>query len=175
MEHCRITFYASVPTTTGIAIRFMGILAAHAVTDCGSPAKRSHAEMSECPIGYPERYCPTNDQRHNAKGHSYLSRFLICACTSKLYKRNEAALPAILKETALELEQLFQHGIVTSSGVRIRFALVGCKGDAEWHFEAGIYTRSYHNSSTKKDLMICPWCSAGAPGLPFTDASDEPC
>ena len=137
--------------------------------------KRSHAEMSECPIGYPERYCPTNDQRHNAKGHSYLSRFLICACTSKLYKRNEAALPAILKETALELEQLFQHGIVTSSGVRIRFALVGCKGDAEWHFEAGIYTRSYHNSSTKKDLMICPWCSAGAPGLPFTDASDEPC
>ena len=65
--------------------------------------KRSHAEMSECPIDYPERYCPTNDQRHNAKGHSYLSRFLICACTSKLYKRNEAALPAILKETALEL------------------------------------------------------------------------
>ena len=137
--------------------------------------KRSHAEMTGCPIGCPERYAPTEAQRHNSKGHSYLSRFLICACTSKLYKRNEAALPAILKETAVELEQLFQHGLVTSCGVRMRFAVVGCKGDAEFHVEAASFERSYHRSGTVNEAMVCPWCEAGKPGLPFTDATDQPC
>ena len=142
--------------------------------------KRKHADMSACPMECPSRLdhesSPhTCHQRHNSKGHSYMSRFLVAAITSKVYSRNKAVLPTLLKEVAAQLNELLEHGLKhEASGSRFRFVFLGAKGDAEWHFEAGEFNRSYHNSSTKSENMICHLCEAGRPGLSFADCRDTP-
>ena len=139
--------------------------------------KRTHAEMECCTVGNPS-FLDHNQagchQRHNSKGHSYLSRFLIAAVTSKVYKRNKQILPGLLRETASELQGLFDSGIQVKPGVNLKIIFLGAKGDGEWHFEAGNFNRSYHNSSTKNDLAMCHYCDAGKPGLSFSDGADEP-
>ena len=139
--------------------------------------KRSRSEMEGCTIGCPgalDHSRPGNHQKHNSKGHSYLSRFLIAAVTSKVYKRNSRVLPCLLEETASQLHELFHEGLEAKPGVRFKFVFLGCKGDAEWHWEAAQFTRSYHHSSTKSHLGICPHCSAGEEGLCFSDGATEP-
>ena len=139
--------------------------------------KRSHAEMMRCPFACSAclREEATGPQRHNSKGHSFLSRFLVAAVTSKMYKRNENALPGLLKQVASDMQLLFDEGIEEAPGQKIKFVLVGVKGDAEFHWEAASFTRSYHRTGVKNDAMICPHCEAGKPGLNFTDARDAPC
>ena len=139
--------------------------------------KRTHAEMQCCTMGDPkllDHSLPGCHQRHNAKGHSYLSRFLICAVTSKVYKRNSQILPSLLKVTASELETLFESGIEAKPGVNLKIIFLGAKGDGEWHFEAAGFNRSYHNASTKSELSMCHFCDAGKPGLSFSDSAQEP-
>ena len=145
--------------------------------------KRKHSEMeglSACPLECPsrldhEKNAQTCHQRHNSKGHSYMSRYLIAAVTSKVYNTNANALSGLLREVAAELNELMERGLThEATGSTLRFVFLGAKGDAEWHFEAGEFTRSYHNSSTKTENMICHPCEAGRPGLNFVDCSDEP-
>ena len=140
--------------------------------------KRTHDDMTgctmECP-GHLDNSSANSHQRHNSKGHSYLSRFLVAAITSKTYKRNSNVLPGILQKTAAELEDLFTVGLHSKElGGQIKFALVGVKGDAEFHWEAGNFTRSYHHTGTKNEAMICPLCEAGGEGVSFTDAAPHP-
>ena len=147
----------------------------------GFLGKRKHSEFEKtcagCSIAVPgslDHTSPGNHQRHNSKGHSYLSRFLIAAVPSKVYKRNSQILPRLLEETASELELLFREGIEVKPGVTLRFVFLGAKGDAEWHFEAASFNRSYHNTSVKRHTAICPYCSAGEEGLSFSDGREEP-
>ncbi|CAE7787053.1 unnamed protein product [Symbiodinium sp. CCMP2592] len=144
-------------------------------------AKRKFAEMSfnECP-----RECPGkcfdhasagSHHRHNNKGHSYLSRFLIAAVPSNLYKKNDGVIPGLLKMIAQQLQVLFEEGLVHSkSGSRLKFVFIGVKGDAEWHWEAAGFTRSYHKTGSVNYKCICPYCEAGAEGYSYTDVSDSP-
>ena len=114
-------------------------------------------------------------QKHNSKGHSYLSRFLIAAITSKVYNRNAQALPTLLETVAAELGSLFLDGLVhEKTGLTVRFAFIACKGDAEFHWEAAVFNRSYHNTGVVNELKMCPYCEAGGPGLSFSDCSDVP-
>ena len=140
--------------------------------------KRTHDQMTgtcttSCPEHLDHSKPKTCHQRCNNKGHSYLSRFLIAAITSKCYKKNSQTLPSILKETAADLTALFKTGVEVS-GVHFRFVFLGAKGDAEWHWEAASFTRSYHHTGLTKDIEICPHCEAGRPGLSFSDAASEP-
>ena len=154
----------------------------HLKWSCGRRAfgKRCFNQMSfdSCTCRSADHLNPTckgNHQRHNNRGHSYLSRFLIAAIPSKLYNRNKQALPSLLKQAAGDLRKVFEEGILHErSGKRFRFALVGAKGDAEWHFEAGGFNRSYHRSGTKNDGPMCPLCDAGTEGVSYTDVSDAP-
>ena len=144
-------------------------------------AKRKFAEMNfgECPMECPgkclDHTSAGSHHRHNNKGHSYLSRFLIAAVPSKLYKKNDGVLPGLLKMVAQDLKVLFEDGLLHSkSGSRLKFAFIGVKGDAEWHWEAAGFTRSYHKTGTVNHLNICPYCEAGAEGYSYTDVSDSP-
>ncbi|CAE7445117.1 unnamed protein product [Symbiodinium natans] len=135
--------------------------------------KRKFEEMSfdGCPL---EHGCG-DYLRHNSKGHSFLSRFLIAAVPSKVYNRNQEVLPCLLKEVAGQFEQLLHRGLVhAKSGLNFKFAFIGAKGDAEWHWEAAKYNRSYHRTGVVNMTKICPWCDAGAEGASFTDCSDAP-
>ena len=143
--------------------------------------KRSFDEVQfdactmKCPKQNLDPSCNGCHQRHNGKGHSFLSRFMIAAITSKVYSQNTNVLPGLLKEVAKQLREAFEQGLQhVASGSNVKFAFVGCKGDAEFHWEAANFTRSYHKTSTKSNLMICPLCEAGAEGISFTDMSDEP-
>ena len=146
--------------------------------------KRKYADLHECPMASSPG-CPRGSkldhgetdshQRHNSKGHSYVSRWLVAAVPSKLYNRNAHALQSLLKEAASELKKLFETGLVhESTGKVYHFAFIGCKGDAEFHWDAGQFTRSYHNTGVVNELQICHQCDAGAPGIHFNDCNDEP-
>ena len=142
--------------------------------------KRSFEEMSfaECTLGCQgtlNHQGAENHQRHNSKGHSFLSRFLIAAVPSKVYNRNEKLLPSLLSEVASQLQQLFEEGLGHErSGFQFKFAFIAAKGDAEWHFEAANLNRSYHRTGLVNHQMICPLCEAGAAGVSFSDVSDQP-
>ena len=140
--------------------------------------KHTYDDMAGCTMENPSWHLdprnPNSHQRRNSKGHSYLSRFLVAAIPSKVYKRNSRVLPGILEETARELEQLYSTGLQVSGGRVFKFAFLGIKGDAEFHWEAGNFNRSYHRSGTKNELEICPLCEAGSPGVSYTDAAEAP-
>ncbi|CAE6968118.1 unnamed protein product, partial [Symbiodinium sp. CCMP2456] len=149
---------------------------------CGSRAKKrtiEEVDFSECTRNDPPRYLdaskPRSHQRHNNRGHSFLSRFLVCAIPSKTYKKNPELIPNLLREVAKELKVLFESGLKQGkTGARFRFAFIGAKGDSEWHFEAGNFTRSYHRIGPVNPAKICHLCDAGAQGLPYTDVSSAP-
>ena len=141
--------------------------------------KRKHEDMHACTMECPDHVAQDTDpknshQRHNAKGHSFLSRFLIAAIPSKTLNRNENVLATLLLEIAAELTELLEHGLPNHAGMPMRFAFIACKGDAEFHWEAGKFTRSYHKTGVKQDYMICPQCEAGRPGLSFVDCREVP-
>ena len=142
--------------------------------------KRSHDEMAfgTCTLGCPgslNHETPKSHQRHNSKGHSFLSRFLIAVVPSKVYGRNEKVLPSLLEEVARHLTHLFEEGLRHKrTGSQVKFAFIGAKGDAEWHFEAANFNRSYHRTGLVNHQMICPLCEAGAEGISFSDVSAQP-
>ncbi|CAE7244059.1 unnamed protein product [Symbiodinium sp. CCMP2592] len=154
----------------------------HLQWHCGRRAsgKRTFRDMcfDSCPLRSAGRFNPEtkgNHQRHNNRGHSFLSRFLIGAIPSKLYSRNAEVLPCLLKQAAEDLKGCFQEGLLhEKSGMRFRFVFIGAKGDAEWHFDAGIFNRSYHRTGTVNAAPICPLCEAGTEGVSYTDVSDAP-
>jgi len=95
---------------------------------------------------------------------------LITAVPWSVYSGNSEILPAVLKEIAKCFQSLFYDG-VTCNGAQYWFALIGCKGDAEFHVEAGELTRSYQTVGTKNSIPMCPYCEAADD---FGDVSDSP-
>ena len=81
-----------------------------------------------------------------------------------------AILGGVLKEMAADLRTLFYDGIEVGPS-RYYFALVGVKGDAEFHVEAGEFLRSYMTVGTANNLKMCPECEADDN---FGDCSDNP-
>ena len=157
----------------------------HRLSQDSFTRKRKYSDLDwrECPLasnpGCPEgskfEHGKNSHQRHNSKGHSYLSRWLVAAVPSKVYNRNAQALKTLLKEMADELTQLYTHGLVHQSSNKVfHMALIGVKGDAEFHWEAGEFNRSYHNTGLVNECKMCHQCDAGAAGLSFTDCSDSP-
>ena len=110
---------------------------------------------------------------HNGRGHTYLSRFLITAVPHKVLQACPDLVWEVLKECAHSLTFLFRQGL-QCQGRTIRFALVGCKGDYEFHHEAAVFDRCYARVGTVNNLAMCPECEAGSQQYPFTDVADTP-
>lgn len=71
---------------------------------------------------------------------------------------------------AANLSTLFWDGIVINN-TRYYFALIGVKGDAEFHVECADLLRSYMTVGTANNLLMCPECDADDN---FGDVSDHP-
>lgn len=89
-----------------------------------------------------------------------------------VYHGKPEVLRAVLCEIASNFSSLFEHGLELH-GQKFHFAMIGCKGDAEFHVSAAAMTRSYQNVGEKNDLAMCPYCDAVTSN--FSDVSDSPC
>ena len=110
---------------------------------------------------------------HNGRGHSFLTKFLVAAIPHKVFSTHPEVFPALLHELKDNLIRLFTTG-VDHDGHNYKFALVGVKGDLEFHHEAAVFKHCYLNVGVRNDLLMCPECSAGDAAHPYTDFRDNP-
>ena len=100
-----------------------------------------------------------------------MTHFLFTAVPWSTYHIDSAAiLGGVLTEIATNLESLFWDGIDVN-GTKYYFALIGVKGDAEFHVDAGQFLRSYFTVGTANNLYMCPECEADDN---FGDVSNNP-
>ena len=107
-------------------------------------------------------------QRLNMKNNSYLTHFLLFAFPSKKYKQTPGLLKSLLNAVSLDLGRACRDGVV-HCGNLYHFAVLGMKGDLEYHAKCGLLTRSYMNVGHRNPIPCCSECGAGGPGLPFED------
>ena len=142
-----------------------------------SCAQRARAQLF--PEDVPEESCPKYQQlqdsvSHNGRGNTFLSRFLITAIPNKMLKEHPQVVECLLKEMAADLSALFEDGIAYDGQRTFWVALIGVKGDFEFHLEVAKYNRSYANIGTINSLPYCPECSAGMAGVASMDFRDVP-
>ena len=111
-------------------------------------------------------------QKVNSKFHSYLTKFLIFAFASKKYDKLPGLLKELLQQTSADLAQACEQGVVVK-GQRFFFAVLGCKGDLEYHAKTGLLTRSYQNVGTVNAIPCCHLCEAGSANLFYEDMSPK--
>ena len=58
---------------------------------------------------------------------------------------------------------------ISVAGQLWHFAVIGLRGDAEWHSKTGVLNRSYQNVGTRNEIPCCHLCDADGPGIPFED------
>ena len=112
--------------------------------------------------------------QHNSRGSTLLTRFLISAIPSKVFKANPKVVETLLEKIAEDLSVLFHEGIVLANKGVYKAAIVGVKGDYEFLVEAGSFERHYGHVGSRQELAMCPECHAGQPGLHYEDFSDHP-
>ena len=145
--------------------------------------KRNQCPDLEEPLQEPSHTCPLSPfctaepgkipMPHNSKGHSFLTKFLCSVIPHKVFNSYPEVVPAMLNEIKDNIVSLFRNG-VEHEGQHYKCSFVGCKGDLEFHLEAGGFKRSYANVGTRNDIPMCPECHAGMPAHPFTDFRDVP-
>lgn len=106
-------------------------------------------------------------QRLNNRNSSYLTHFLLFAFPSKHYKKTPGLLMEMLRVISEDLADCCLQGLRSKDGQLWRFAVIGTRGDAEWHAKTGILSRSYQNVGHKNALQCCHECLAGDPLHPF--------
>ena len=110
---------------------------------------------------------------HNGKGVTLMTRFLCTAIPSKEFKAHPCLIPGYLQQLQTELTELFEHGRPFKNGV-LRLAIVGVKGDYEFHLECTEYSRSYQNIGSKRNHQFCPECMAGDDAVEGFDTREVP-
>lgn len=114
----------------------------------------------------------TWSQMHNAKGSTYLTRFLYTALPKKTYggKRNQTYYK-VLDLLSQECKDLMKFGITIHGEVWYPCCL-GMKGDQPALIKSGKFKRSFYNLG---DGRGCCWeCLAGFDGFPWEEISPEP-
>lgn len=114
----------------------------------------------------------TEAQMHNAKGSTYLTRFLFTALPKKTYggKRNPTYYK-VLEVIAEECKDLMVNGLEICGEVWYPCCL-GFKGDQPALIKSGKFKRSYMNLSVNKG---CCWeCLAGFNEFPFEEVALSP-
>ncbi|CAL1170886.1 unnamed protein product [Cladocopium goreaui] len=115
--------------------------------------------------------CTIKRRRLGQCGHSFLNRYLFTCVPYAVYSLDSyTVLRTVLKELGSQLKSLFLDGVEVNS-TTYHFALIGVKGDAEFHVEAGEFCRSYMTVGTANNLQMCHECEADDN---FGDVSDNP-
>ena len=107
-------------------------------------------------------------QKLNNTNNSYLTHFLLFAFPLKKFKKTPGLLKAMLRVVSEDMASCCMDGI-SVAGQLWHFAVIGLRGDAEWHSKTGVLNRSYQNVGTRNEIPCCHLCDAGGPGIPFED------
>ena len=110
----------------------------------------------------------------NFKGHSYLSRWLIFGLGGWIYKKHPEVVNVLLEELATNMTDLFETGVLVQSGQKVYGALIGIKGDLDFHEKYLNLVRSYSHVGAKNKIEICHLCRAGHQHFPFEDFAETP-
>ena len=130
---------------------------------------------SECPLKL-RRLDEEGDAEmtHNARGTTFMSRFLCTAIPSKVFKAHPQVVEVFLRELKNDLTDLFNTGFQDDKGQNFYLAIIGVKGDYEWHAECAQFSRSYFNVGTTRSHEFCPDCLAGSTQVPAFDGAADP-
>ena len=114
----------------------------------------------------------TKAQMHNAKGSTYLTRFLFTALPKKSYSgKGNPTYFGILDVLSKECRDLMLHG-VSVCGETWYPCCLGMKGDQPALVKCGKFKRSFYNMGFNKG---CCWeCMAGMEGYPWEEVAPEP-
>ena len=105
-------------------------------------------------------------QKLNNKNHSYLTHFLLFGFPSKKFKKTPGLLKAMLRLISEDMAGCCYDGITIGESTW-NFAVIGLRGDAEWHSKTGVLSRSYQNVGHKNEIPCCHLCEAGGVGVEF--------
>ena len=124
----------------------------------------------------PKRFCYSKDAstrdptllKLNNSYNSHLHHFLMFCFPSKKYKGTPGLLKAMLRKVSEEIAECCVEGIsVPGYPKNWHIAVIGLRGDAEWHSKTGVLNRSYQNVGHKNEIPCCHLCLAGSPNIPF--------
>lgn len=125
----------------------------------------------ECPRTYSgKRKASPMAQRTNGRNNSYLTHYLLFAYPSKKYKKTPGLLKSLLGKISNDLGTLCERGL-QYQGNFYNFAVLGMRGDLEYHAKSGLLKRSYMNVGHRNPIPCCSECLAGGPGVEFEDFS----
>ena len=116
----------------------------------------------------------------NLRGHSFTTRFLMGVQQKGVYKDNPSAFEIFLDTLMEDFGKLYYQGLELD-GVRIRFAVLGMKGDLPFLAKAGnlqrtfLHIRKAPKGANSKPLTGCCWlCAAGTDEIPFKELTRHP-
>lgn len=113
-------------------------------------------------------------QLTNFKGHSYLSRWLIFGLGGWISKKHPGVAKKMLELLSQDMTDLFNNGVVLTNGQVVYAAIVGIKGDMDFHTKYSALERSYSNLGRKRAIKMCHLCQAGSESYPFEDYQEDP-
>ena len=113
----------------------------------------------------------------NYCGHSYLTRHLLFGMRAWIYKKNPHVLEKLLQIMLADFERLMRQGVnIPGHGVYFA-AIVGCKGDMDWHAKCYNLLRCYTKVQSRTLGFLCHSCEAST-GVQsehsFDDFSEAP-
>eukprot|EP00438_Fugacium_kawagutii_P011054 Skav221281 [mRNA] locus=scaffold2775:169664:171427:- [translate_table: standard] len=113
-------------------------------------------------------------QPTNFKGHSYLSRFLIFGLGAWIYKKHFEVVEVLTTKFTTEMRDLFYQGVQLENGQVYFCAILGMKGDMDYHRKLFKLERSYAHLGSINHFQICHQCFAGDSDHPFEDYRERP-
>lgn len=141
----------------------------HSILGKGSSVadRGSHPEASS-----KRQYCKLLP---NFKGHSYTTRYLLCAMTKDSYThQNDDMFHKVMDYICDDLEYMASTGVVDPHGKRFWAVMLHVVGDWPWLAKCGSFTRSFNNIQKKAAARnrqppkgICHQCCAGMDGYPY--------
>ena len=142
---------------------FLGVTTPDAVLKCKCP----HPVRYRC---NGPRGIDAMSLRLNFQGDSYMHHFLMVAFPTKKFAKTPGLLHSVFEHASEDLSDACNNGLMVA-GQKWHVAVVGMRGDMEYHHKMGSLRRSYMNVGTTNLIQCCHMCEAGSVHVPFEDYS----
>lgn len=153
----------------------LGLVSRKRKRDCCSVARRHVEKLTRDVVPLGSALDAVDMMAHNTKGHSFLQRWPLVIIPGVVYKVYPSMVHQFHDMIAREMRSLFYEGVKGPAGRIYTGALVGLKGDLDWHDKVGQFIRSWRHLGKKNQLFCCHQCLGGDAKLPWEDVGEYPC